>query len=108
MKLIMKTSMQGHDIGLTRGDPHDADDAEAIRLIDAGFAQADDAGEEVEARARLAVEAPADDVVGVDADEDDSAEEGDGEDAAEQSADDAAVKQDAEVAKPAAKKKAAK
>lgn len=54
MKLIMKTSMQGHEIGLSRGDQHDAEDAEGIRLIDAGFASAVDTAEETEARARLA------------------------------------------------------
>ena len=53
MKLIMKTSMQGPKIGLSPGDDHECGDAEAIRLIDAGFAAAEDPDEEAEVRKRM-------------------------------------------------------
>ena len=53
MKLIMKTSMQGPTIGLAPGDDHECGDAESIRLIDAGFAAAEDPNEEATVRKRM-------------------------------------------------------
>jgi len=38
MKIKMLTGMAGVDYSLSPGDERDFDDAEAIRLIDAGFA----------------------------------------------------------------------
>lgn len=38
MKLKMLTGMSGPKINLTRGDEHEFEDAEAIRLVRAGYA----------------------------------------------------------------------
>ncbi|WP_338445948.1 hypothetical protein V5F89_12435 [Pelagerythrobacter marensis] len=51
----MLTGLSGPTVTLSRGDPHEpATDAEAIRLIDAGFAKAEDPKEEKAARAKIA------------------------------------------------------
>lgn len=39
MKLKMKVGMSGPDISLSPGDPHECEDAEALRLIEAGIAE---------------------------------------------------------------------
>lgn len=55
MRLIMLTGLSGPTICLSRNDPHEPDtDAEAIRLIDAGYAKAEDPEEEKAVRAALA------------------------------------------------------
>ena len=54
MRVIMTTPMQGPDIGYGKGDEAEFDDAQAIRLIDAGFARAADPAEELAAREALA------------------------------------------------------
>lgn len=39
MKIRMLTGLSGPNFNLVAGDPHEADDAEAKRLIAAGFAE---------------------------------------------------------------------
>lgn len=45
MKITMLTGLSGPHLNLVPGDPHEPDDAEALRLIEAGFARADDPAE---------------------------------------------------------------
>ena len=54
MRVIMSTPMQGPDVGYGKGDEAEFDDAQAVRLIDAGFARAVDPAEEHAAREALA------------------------------------------------------
>ena len=45
MKITMLTGLSGPHFNLVAGDPHEPDDAEALRLIEAGFARAEDPAE---------------------------------------------------------------